>query len=491
MYYNIFISTSSIYIGLYILDIGKNNEHHSSNHPPFERSASTGDNPDFLDDDIDSFIATMMIPPPPDTVIPSNDNLSNSLQFQYDEEESQMYNGAESLISSDELLSSLVIPPPPGDASESIDEIKIVPPVETETNTSKHSNKSHRHYKHRRSSSLDVSSIHVFSDSQNEIESQTENSPKSCVHNVEPPKSLSHETDAQSAKDFESPATVSEKLNILLQSMPSFGSELSESDIKFRRTSSLRLGKSASFEVLASPITEEVTEAKKVGRSNSFQVHLQAKPQEQPSKKNGPTYISPKKNRPIEPAVKREVTASQEKSVQNSNYSRHLRRTHSFDIIPSKDDDKSTPEKPGGDNFASLKEKLKSYRDYLLSKSDKTKHRKSSLVSNDNASQNEPSSPLKRSNSFTFNWLKRRSNSFDSGDTSKISGSDSSLSNRPSESSKENEDSSNKKVPQVLNTLSVPRSTFKPHSSLSIQVRIHLSCHFKIYSNSNTCNTIQ
>ena len=462
------------------LDVGKTDEHHSPNHPPFERSASTGDNPDFLDDDIDSFIATMMIPPPPDTVIPANDRLSNSLQFQY-EEESQMYNGAESLISSDELLSSLVIPPPPGDASESIDEIKIVPPVETETNMSTHSNKSHKHYKHRRSSSLDVSSLHVFSDSQNEIESQTKNSPKSCDLNVVPPKSLSHETDSQSTKDFESPATVSEKLNILLQSMPSFGSGLSESDMKFRRTSSLRLGKSASFEVLASPTTEEATtESKKVGRSNSFQVHLQAKPQEQPPKKNGPTYISPKKNRPIEPAVKKEVSASQEKSVQNSNYSRHLRRTHSFDIIPNKDDEKTAPEKTGGDNFASLKEKLKSYRDYLLSKSDKTKHRKSSLVSNDNASQNEPSSPLKRSNSFTFNWLKRRSNSFDSGDTSKISGSDSSLSSKPSDSSKENEDSSNKKVPQVLNTLSVPRSTFKPHSSLSIQVRIHISCHYRI-----------
>jgi hypothetical protein len=463
------------------LDVGKTDEHHSPNHPPFERSASTGDNPDFLDDDIDSFIATMMIPPPPDTVIPANDKLSNSLQFQYDEEESQMYNGAESLISSDELLSSLVIPPPPGDASESIDEIKIVPPVETETNMSTHSNKSHKHYKHRRSSSLDVSSLRVFSDSQNEIESQTKNSPKSCDLNVVPPKSLSHETDSQSTKDFESPATVSEKLNILLQSMPSFGSGLSESDMKFRRASSLRLGKSASFEVLASPTTEEVTtESKKVGRSNSFQVHLQAKPQEQPPKKNGSTYISPKKNRPIEPAVKKEVSASQEKSVQNSNYSRHLRRTHSFDIIPNKDDEKTAPEKTGGDNFASLKEKLKSYRDYLLSKSDKTKHRKSSLVSNDNASQNEQSSPLKRSNSFTFNWLKRRSNSFDSGDTSKISGSDSSLSSKPSDSSKENEDSSNKKVPQVLNTLSVPRSTFKPHSSLSIQVRIHISCHYRI-----------
>lgn len=260
-------------------------------------------------------------------------------------------------------------------------------------------------------------------------------------------------TSSQSNKDFESPATVSEKLNILLQSMPRIDSVNLESDMKFRRTSSLRLGKSASFEVLSSPTTDEGTENKKVGRSNSFQVHLQGTSSEESPKNNGPVYSSSKKNRPADPVTKKEDNTSSKKPV-NSNYSRHLRRTHSFDILPKNDDDKQTVEKSGGDNFSSLKAKLKSYRDYLLSKSDDTKQKKSSLTTND-------SSPLKRSNSFTFNWLKRRSNSLDSGDAGKTQESD--------RQSKDTEDGSNKKVPQVLNTLNVPRSTFKPHSSLSIQ----------------------
>ena len=253
---------ANIYDIFSVLDVRKDIEHVSPNHPPFERSASMGDNPDFLDEDIDAFIASMMIPPPPESSTPSavSDTFGDSLQFQYDDEESQMYNGADSLISSDELFSSLVIPPPPGDASESIDEIKIVPPVESETPECNSSEKK-KLFKHRRSSSLDVSSLRVFNESLNQSESQTENSPKSCDQKVTPPKSLA--TNSSAVKDFESPATVSEKLSILLKSMPSFGNVLSESDMKFRRTSSLRLGKSASFEVLSSSTDEsEKTENK-------------------------------------------------------------------------------------------------------------------------------------------------------------------------------------------------------------------------------------
>ncbi|CAC5423068.1 FERM and PDZ domain-containing protein 4,FERM and PDZ domain-containing protein 3,FERM and PDZ domain-containing protein 1 [Mytilus coruscus] len=463
--------TSSLPIGY---DVQKDTESKKPHHPPlFERSASMGDNPDFLDDDIDSFIASMMIPPPPDSCMTNNSshNLADSLQFHFEDEDSQMYNGADSLISSDELLNSLVIPPPPGEVSESIDEIKIVPPVDSEMSDSKHSDSMKKRYSHRRSSSLDVSSLRSFNESLTESESKTESSPKSCDKNITPPKSLL--TAPNAVKDFESPATVSEKLNILLQSMPSFGN-VSESDMKFRRTSSLRLGKSASFEVLNSPPNEqEVIQSKKVARSNSFQVLLngqqsvQGRSAELPPKKPGPTYISPKKNRPADPIKKNEESKSPEKSDNNSKYSRHLRRTHSFDIIPKKDNEKSTSDKSGGDNFASLKAKLKSYRDYLLSKSDDTKQRKSSLTSTDitaGSVSSESNSPLKRSNSFTFNWLKRRSNSLDSLDTRKNKETESGQSN----SSKESEESA-KKVPQVLSTLTLPRSTFKPHSTLSVQ----------------------
>ncbi|XP_071126713.1 uro-adherence factor A-like isoform X3 [Mytilus edulis] len=461
--------TSSLPIGY---DVRKDTESKKPHHPALvERSASMGDNPDFLDDDIDSFIASMMIPPPPDSCMTddSSHDLADSLQFHFEDDDSQMYNGADSLISSDELLNSLVIPPPPGEVSESIDEIKIVPPVDSEMSDSNHSDSTKKRYSHRRSSSLDVSSLRSFNESLTQSELKTESSPKSCDKNITPPKTLL--TAPNLVKDFESPATVSEKLNILLQSMPSFGN-VSESDMKFRRTSSLRLGKSASFEVLSSPPDEkEVIQTKKIARSNSFQVHLNSqlsvgKNVELPPKKPGPIYISPKKNRPADPVKKQEESKSPEKS-ENSKYSRHLRRTHSFDIIPKKDDDKSS-DKPGGDNFASLKAKLKSYRDYLLSKSDDTKQRKSSITSTDMTTEtagSESSSPLKRSNSFTFNWLKRRSNSLDSLDTRKNK---SETESGQSNSSKECEESA-KKVPQVLGTLTLPRSTFKPHSTLSVQ----------------------
>ncbi|XP_052077142.1 uncharacterized protein LOC127715157 isoform X6 [Mytilus californianus] len=469
-------SERKLFIDPDIIDVRKDTESKKPYHPPlFERSASMGDNPDFLDDDIDSFIASMMIPPPPDSCMTDNSShdLADSLQFHFEDEDSQMYNGADSLISSDELLNSLVIPPPPGEVSESIDEIKIVPPVDSEMSDSKHSGITKKRYTHRRSSSLDVSSLRSFNESLTQSESKTESSPKSCDKNITPPKSLL--TAPNPVKDFESPATVSEKLNILLQSMPSFGN-VSESDMKFRRTSSLRLGKSASFEVLNSPPNEqEVIQSKKVARSNSFQVLLngqqsvKGKNAELPPKKPGPIYISPKKNRPADPVKKNEESKSPEKSENNSKYSRHLRRTHSFDIIPKKDDDKSTSDKSGGDNFASLKAKLKSYRDYLLSKSDDTKQRKSSLTSTDITAEtdsSESNSPLKRSNSFTFNWLKRRSNSLDSLDTRKNKETESGQSN----SSKETEESA-RKVPQVLSTLTLPRSTFKPHSTLSVQLQ--------------------
>lgn len=444
-------------------------QHHP---PPIERSASMGDNPDFLDEDIDAFIASMMIPPPPESCMTSSvsDDPVESLQFPMEEEEFHMYNGADSLISSDEVLSSLVIPPPPGDASESIEEIHIVPPVNSESLESK------KRYKHRRSSSLDISSLRRFNDTLDSSEPTQENSSKSCDSNIQPPNSL--KTSSNPSKDFESPATVSEKLTILLQSMPNFGSA-QEADMKFRRTSSLRLEKSASFEVLSSPPNEIDTTSsnvnKKVGRSNSFQVHLHGKPsvivditsQEQETlKKSGQSYTSPKKNRAADPPKKEES-----KSSPKSNYSRHLRRTHSFDIIPKKGDEKESGEKTSGDNFASLKAKLKSYRDYLLSKSDSSKHRKSPVTHSENSDDSKTScenaeSPLKRSNSFTFNWLKRRSNSLDS------------IIAKPSSDSESTQESSQvddtvKRVPQVLSTLNIPRSTFKPHSNLSVQVRLN------------------
>ena len=149
----------------------------------------------------------------------------------------------------------------------------------------------------------------------------------------------------------------------------------------------------------------------------------------------------------------------------SSKYSRHLRRTNSFDVPTKEQDKKEEPEKAVTENFSSLKAKLQSYRDYLLSKSNNSKKERKT-----EEEKKGDSSPLRRSNSFTLSYLRRRNSSSDSDDQKSGKESVTGKSRRREKKSKEKaEDKEDKKKPPVWNQLAAPRS-FRPHSSTTTQV---------------------
>lgn len=370
-----------------------------------------------------------------------------------------------------EQFDSLVIPPPPGTASESLEQITIVPPVSsTETETKK------KKSRHRRSSSLDTAFLNKF----NQTDGSPTESPDSSSTKAVPPTSLNtHPTSPTEGKkltpkDFESPATVSERLNILLQSMPNFSSESvqnvqGQGHRPFRRTSSLRLTKSSSQE-----LTESLNKYH-TGSNSSLQNEHSPKQEVMASAGSEP------------PVTNKPVQSSQEPQL-SSKYSRHLRRTHSFDVLPSREkssdgDNVSVSSRTSSDAFSSLKAKLQSYKDFLLSRSNNDSRERKSRTDSNSDKQQQPGT-FQRSSSFSFGWTRKKSKSPDSArnklekDKSPTESKENLSRSRSREKkmaeklSKESSSSSNQeKKPQLLNTLStLPKSTFRPHTSGTIQV---------------------
>ncbi|XP_048772216.2 uncharacterized protein LOC125678112 isoform X7 [Ostrea edulis] len=437
--------------------------------PPFERSVSVGATPDFFDSDIDQLIAQLTIPPPPssDESVEQVDHLAHT------------WSGPETVESTEEEfnveafevdLESLVIPPPPGMASVSLDKISIVPPVTFISDDNE--NKSNRG-SHRRSSSVDNFFFKFPKDEHNHknddnndkkeeflksgserkssathcsktdaSEDELSNSIKSN-YNDECEKATSN-TSGKNNQENDSPGSVSEKLNTLLQMIPSLVQKSdNENDYSWRRTSSLRLSKPVPMydkDKMNLPnglVKTEVTN-KKPDKANSVLSPVQVVKSSQEEKQK-----------------KGEVTVS-------SKYSRHLRRTNSFDI-PAKDEaSEKESEKAVTDGFSSLKAKLQSYRDYLLNKSNNSKKERK-------VEEKKEDGPLRRSNSFTLSYLRRRNSSSDSDDQKSGNDVAPNKSKRREKKLKEKaEDKDDKKTPALWNQLAAPRS-FRPHTSTTTQ----------------------
>jgi hypothetical protein len=367
-------------------------------------------------------------------------------------------------------LESLVIPPPPGEASVSLDKISIVPPVTFVSDDNE--NKSHRG-NHRRSSSVD-NFLCKFPKNEQNLKNDSNSDEKEHINLKNGSECKSSDThrrktdasvnvssnsvhnDSEKAtsnlsesnhQENDSPGSVSEKLNTLLQMIPSLVPKSdSDSDYNWRRTSSLRLSKPVPMydkdkaNLPNGVVKSEVTKGK-------------------PDKAN--SVLSPVqvvKSSHEEKQKKGEVTVS-------SKYSRHLRRTNSFDI-PAKDEaSEKESEKAVTEGFSSLKAKLQSYRDYLLSKSNNSKKERK-------VEEKKEEGPLKRSNSFTLSYLRRRNSSSDSDDQKSGTDVAPSRSRRREKKLKEkSDDKDDKKTPALWNQLAAPRS-FRPHSSTTTQVSI-------------------
>ncbi|KAK3099480.1 hypothetical protein FSP39_005085, partial [Pinctada imbricata] len=443
----------------------------SAHHPPFDRSASVGDNPDFFDSDIDELIAKLTIPPPPgdnvdtfDSSIPLSQTWSGPLNN--DDINSGLDDSLTSLTdldkTVDDIFASLIIPPPPGEASEELETVPIVPPVSAVSETN-----SVRRHEHRRSSSVDLSLLKTTSDTSSDSKSKNSSIEVDRTQNIgdtsntdEVKSSTSGSKKRDSKTEFDTPASVSEKLSNLLQMIPNF-SNVDEGIKIFRRTSSLRLNKASSLEL--APVPCDLKDAaQKTGpfraKAASFDNILDTKSED-------------KEN--IEHKRK------EEESKVGSKYSRHLRRTNSFDFTQHNLVKEDPEVKQVTESFSALKSKLQSYRDFLLKKSNSTKkERNTERTSYGDSDTEQSKSPLKRSNSFTFSFLKRRSSSSDSDETSdrsKISESLQALKSRKekkssSQKKKQSGESADKekRTPALLNTLATTR-TFRPPSSSSTQ----------------------
>ncbi|XP_069130400.1 uncharacterized protein [Argopecten irradians] len=429
-------------------------------HPPtLARSASVGDTPDFFDEDIDSLIANLTVPPPPSSGGEGKDT---------QEEEGKVNTN----VTIDESFADLVIPPPPGESATALQQIAIVPPIEDQTEADIKIRKRN----HRRSSSLDTFLI-KFPVEEGGTESSTDppenippalpaSSPPKLSPNRNPPNELIlPSTGSPVLKDFESPASVSQRLNTLLQSMPIPGETTSHRFSRnTRRTSSLKLSRSSSADtanIVQDAIDSVNAVAVKFGRSNSFQTRhkrreVDTQGRSPTSHKNGPGVSSP--------------GTSQNQS------SRRVQRTHSFDVKANKENHDSVWSDSSGsdtnDTLASLKATLKSYRDFLLSKSkdsSRGKDSRRSSISSDDGSEKGGSS-LQRSNSFTLGWLKRRSSLSGSDDKGRKSGSDLALNSKDQPIiKKDGVEGSDKKTPVLMNQLAVTRSKLKSHSAFSVQ----------------------
>ncbi|XP_022327026.2 uncharacterized protein LOC111126576 isoform X7 [Crassostrea virginica] len=435
--------------------------------PPFERSVSVGATPDFFDSDIDQLIAELTIPPPPSSEEPGED-LTDRLAKTWSGPESVEQAEEEFNVEAFEVdLESLVIPPPPGEASLTLDQIPIVPPVTSFSDDVENNNERG----HRRSGSVDTlltripknehnnnvvkkdeakknesesmsSVLKVSPTDSSEIKSSV-SSITNCQSEPEKATSISSEKDP---RENDSPGSVSEKLNTLLQMIPNLGVKSdNENDFKWRRTSSLRLSK-------PSPMYD-----KEKGQPPNGLVKTEVK-----SEMLVNSNLASSPNQVVKSS--QEVKQTRGEVTISSKYSRHLRRTNSFDVPSKEQDKKEEPEKAVTENFSSLKAKLQSYRDYLLSKSNNSKKERKT-----EEEKKGDSSPLRRSNSFTLSYLRRRNSSSDSDDQKSGKESVTGKSRRREKKSKEKaEDKEDKKKPPVWNQLAAPRS-FRPHSSTTTQ----------------------
>ncbi|CAL1531374.1 unnamed protein product [Lymnaea stagnalis] len=308
-----------------------------------ERSASIGNCPDFLDDDIDALIAQFTIPPPPSSV-----------------ESRCVTSGGDVIKPTEEItqdeFTHLIIPPPPASSLYNISALTDGKPVPHAK--AKHGNVGSRH---KRSSSLDIQFMKRAAEqldtksrskSLDANQNNIDNDPK-----VAPPSDLDIKAADDSVGDItgESPATVSQKLYSLLQSLPNFSpgiiSSINSNNAtannvpRIFRSSSIDMGsgqRSLAFAHLGSKRT--------ITMFNSVASFSSQTPQQNFSRPRSQSF---------DPTA--QANASR---IQSSSESRSQRL--SSGLSSSNNNLGSTAS--GSESFATLKAKLRDYRDSLLNR---------------------------------------------------------------------------------------------------------------------------
>ena len=495
-------------------------------HPSLQKSMSVGYTPDFLDNDIDAIIDKLIVQPPPTDgsangevnevsdsdrvgIVSDSERLGQSWNGPMDQNELDYENPALShtvdlgVLALDEQYSSLVIPPPP-DESENIEEIAIVPPVESvkerrklfeigDAKTAEMSRilKANLKSAINSSSKTDVTNASVKKHDSSDSETKTEK-PESTWGKVdrktkpiklkdskvlnmfkdpgvsdtvksetEPVVSaaMAVKTEAKTETDkTESPASVSEKLNELLKSLSVYDED--DANGHFRRTSSLRLNRCSSLDFLPS-------EGKAPNKQNStLQTgSVRVKPQRLRPALNSVNFDKPLTVANGGPKFQVGSESSASSSV-NSDFSvsqthtlvtSHIQRANSYDALAP---EKTTTSENKNDSFASLKAKLQLCRDTLLNRS--LRKRSGSADRAERTSLDgdagQRKSSLTRSNSFS-QLFKRSGKSQENNSSS----SESSSTVSPTRDLK------------LLNTLTTPRSNFRPNTgTMQVQVIVFM-----------------
>ena len=510
-----------------------------SMHPLLQKSMSVGYTPDFLDNDIDAIIDKLIVQPPPtddsakangevndvsdsDRVgsVSDSERLGQSWNGPADQNELDYENPELShtvdlgMLALDDQYSSLVIPPPP-EESKNIEDIAIVPPIESvkdrrkkfenvDAKTSEMSRilKANLKSAISNSSKTEVTKASEKKSDSNDSETKSEK-PESLWGNVDrktkPIKlkdskvlnmfkdstsvseavktetepvvnaTVKTEIDKPETDKTESPASVSEKLNELLKSLSVYDDD--EATGRFRRTSSLRLNRCSSLDFIPS-------DAKATNKQNS-------------ALQTGSVKVKPARLRPALNSVNFDrplsltnggpqfhigsepVTGSSASSSANSDFSMshtHLTvtssipRAHSYDALAP---EKKLTSENKNDSFASLKAKLQLCRDTLLNRS--LRKRSGSADRAERTSLDgdagQRKSSLTRSNSFSQLFKS-------SGKSNETS---SSLATGTTESSRTTSTVSPTRDLKILNTLTTPRSNFRPNTGpMQVQVIIFI-----------------
>lgn len=466
----------------------------SSTPSRLERSASTGNCPDFLDSDIDALIAQFIIPPPPtssSSVLESNENnehtFAKSLSGAIPQHQESNIPHEKRAVESMEEFSHLIIPPPPTNVSSSSpddqEDIPVVPPVPNSDMiinsepTNKSEQKSEASAKkrlinrHKRSSSLDLASIKI-AQSQNQFSANSRSkSLDANQNNIEVSQENESETKETSSKSFgtgvsESPSVVSQKLHSLLKSLPNFGpiqQHGSENDLV--RTGSLRIHRTTSLDLnanITTDIASNGTPPLKPQASNSI-----------------PTFTRSSSLRIKKGLLHTPRSQSLDRSNKSHGYLIERSSSETTMLSPAKTGSEKELDKTslsgGSESFASLKAKLKDYRDMLLNRN-KTSASKKYAVGDESPRSTSDSGKgsLRRSNSFSKirSTFVRRSSKSDDETTSSISlvTSDDNWELKEAKpvtlpNGDDIDASVEKKVPVVRDTLSLNRPSLRPMSN--------------------------
>ncbi|KAK3596512.1 hypothetical protein CHS0354_021016 [Potamilus streckersoni] len=464
-------------------------------HMPLNKSASVEEYPDFLDADIDSFIEQLTVPPPPPKSEPpplltkkgSTESVMEVVEINYQpvinhtwdgtllnyyvdsrvfSPQSDLYdpdlNADQVLIDTVQDFSSLVIPPPPGEESNIIEKIAIVPPISTVAKAKNRRKKD----RHQRTSSVDIFFKQFGSETVEEIlarkdkvvASGAELRKELGIGQLSDQGSSTSDSGCYSVGDSKdedhssSPASVSEKLNQLLKSLSIYEPVSTEQELgKFRRTSSLRLGRSVSL--------DQIMKAADISQNSNTTSSLQT----------GSVRITNHRRSSLNiTADSKSVTSDGQKGVEYPTasskepiFSSGLKRNNSFNIRPR--DENNSDEKESKPSFASLKAKLESCKASLMGK---TVHRDSSNKSSLDGDLSRRS--IRRTGSFSKLFRGSQENLKD--DIGSMPSVPKPL-HKPKDDGKSidsqsvpssSKDSKDPKL--MLNSLAVPRTSFRPNA---------------------------